>query len=395
MISRKTSIALAGLIGCVLLLGFAEKTERKPRVIFIGDSTVKNGSGDGRNSQWGWGDQIAQYFDTCRIAVVNKARGGRSSRTYISEGLWDETLNSIKAGDFVLIQFGHNDGSPVNDTLRARGSIKGIGEETEEIENLITKKHETVHTFGWYLRKYVADIKAKGATPIIVSPIPRDNFKDGKTIRNNTNYGEWAKQVAESENVPFIDLNERVAGEYDKIIAGFGQAVIDSCYFYGDHTHTSLTGARNKGCRPVLLTPVQRRSFDENGKIVNTHGEYPDAVRKLAADENLPLIDLHQKTKVLYEALGVGKSIAAFVHYPAGAYPGQKEALKDNTHFNAYGGYEVARCVVEGMRENNLADILRYLRPEVQRFNPQEPDDPATFSLPASPFTEIEKPEGN
>lgn len=242
---QKTITALAVLTGCLFLPSFTGlENNNKPQVIFIGDSTVKNGSGDGRNGQWGWGDQIAGYFDTARIDVVNRAIGGRSSRTFISEGRWENVLQTIRPGDFVLIQFGHNDGSPVNDTARARGTVRGIGEETEEIVNLITKKHETVHTFGWYLRKYVADTKAKGATPVIVSPVPRDNFKDGKTIRNNTNYGGWAKQVAESENVPFIDLNELVAAEYDRIIAESGQAVIDSCYFYGDHTHTSLTGAK-------------------------------------------------------------------------------------------------------------------------------------------------------
>ncbi|MDR1631622.1 MAG: rhamnogalacturonan acetylesterase, partial [Dysgonamonadaceae bacterium] len=218
--------------------------QQKPKALFIGDSTVKNGSGDGRNGQWGWGDQIACFFDTAKIDVVNRAIGGRSSRTFISEGRWENILQTIHPGDYILIQFGHNDGSPVNDTARARGTIKGIGEETEEIVNLITKKHEIVHTFGWYLRKYITDTKAKGATPIILSPVPRDNFRDGKTVRNSANYGGWAKQVAEAENVPFIDLNERVAGEYDKIAGKFGQAVIDSVYFYGDHTHTSLTGAK-------------------------------------------------------------------------------------------------------------------------------------------------------
>jgi lysophospholipase L1-like esterase len=140
---------------------------------------------------------------------------------------------------------------------------------------------------------------------------------------------------------------------------------------------------------------VQRRSFDGNSKIINTNGKYPNAIRKLAADENIPIIDLHQKTKVLYEALRSEKSITAFVHYPADAYPVQKEDLKDDTHFNAYGGYEVARCVVEGIRKNSLADILRHLRPEVQRLNPRKPNDLETFSLPVSPFTEIKKPDGN
>jgi lysophospholipase L1-like esterase len=176
--------------------------------------------------------------------VINRARGGRSSRTYISEGLWEEALKTLNKGDFVLIQFGHNDSSPINDTARARGTIKGIGNNSVEIDNLLNGKHETVYSFGWYLRRYVADIKAKGATPVLVSPIPRNNVKNGKIIRNSDNYGGWTRQVSESERVPFIDLNEMSASALDKILAKKGQSEIDTVYYKGDHTHTSLKGAR-------------------------------------------------------------------------------------------------------------------------------------------------------
>ena len=221
-----------------------EDTVLKPKVLLIGDSTVRCGSGRGDNGQWGWGDQLACHFDTGRIEVINQAIGGRSSRTFITEGLWDKTLSLLQAGDYLLIQFGHNDSSPLNDTSRARGTIKGIGDESEEIDNLITGKREVVHTYGWYLRTYVSEAKAKGVTPALISPIPRNTFVAGRIARNAGDYGGWAKRVAEAEGVPFIDLNERSATALEQIAETQGQAVIDSSYYAkDDHTHTALLGA--------------------------------------------------------------------------------------------------------------------------------------------------------
>src|SRR6266849_2440104 len=151
----------------------------------VGDSTANNNA----NGAQGWGDPFISYFDEKKINVLNRARGGRSSRTFITEGLWDKVLSEMKKGDFVLIQFGHNDAGAINDASRARGSLRGTGEETQEIDNLLTKKHEVVHTYGWYMHKYVADTKAKGATPIILSPIPRKIWKDGKVVRASGDYG--------------------------------------------------------------------------------------------------------------------------------------------------------------------------------------------------------------
>jgi lysophospholipase L1-like esterase len=145
--------------------------------------------GDGAGGQWGWGEPIAALFDRTKINVVNRAVGGLSSRTYLSGGQWERALALLKPGDFVVMQFGHNDEGAVNDTFRARGSIKGLGEESEEIDNLLTKKHEVVHSFGWYLRKFIADARAKGATPIVCSLVPRKIWKDGKIARNAEDYG--------------------------------------------------------------------------------------------------------------------------------------------------------------------------------------------------------------
>lgn len=191
-----------------------------PTLYLVGDSTMKNGT----PGQKGWGDEMAGYFDPKKINVVNEAIGGRSSRTYQNEGRWDALLGMIGKGDFVVIQFGHNDSGPLNEPLpvtpatRARGTIKGVGEETQEVDNVLTKKHEIVHSFGWYIRKYVTDAKEKGATPIVMSLVPRNSFKDGKVARSGDNgYGGWSKQTAETTGVVFVDHNEIIAEELEKI----------------------------------------------------------------------------------------------------------------------------------------------------------------------------------
>jgi lysophospholipase L1-like esterase len=148
-------------------------------------------------------------------------------------------LEEMKAGDVVIIQFGHNDGGAVNDTSRARGSLRGVGEETEEIDNLMTKRHEVVQTYGWYLRRYVADTRARGATPVIASHVPRNIPENGVFPRNLDTYAGWAAEVARAEGAAFIDLNELIAREYDAL----GPERV-APLFSGDHTHTSLEGAR-------------------------------------------------------------------------------------------------------------------------------------------------------
>ena len=196
-----------------------------PSLILIGDSTVRNGRDDGQGKgkglegQWGWGNPIAEYFDLSKVNVVNRAVGGLSSRTYLSSGRWAETLKHIKAGDVVMMQFGHNESSPVNDNSRARGTIRGIGNESEAIKNMLTGKDEVVYTYGWYLRHFINEIKARGTTPIVISPIPRKMWDEasGKVPRDKARYAGWAEQVARAEKVGFIDLNERAAAKYDEL----------------------------------------------------------------------------------------------------------------------------------------------------------------------------------
>jgi lysophospholipase L1-like esterase len=242
--SRRTLLVTRWFLTCFvlsLLCGVASAQDaganaKSPTLFLIGDSTVRNGAGDGANKQWGWGEPIAAYFDPTKITILNRARGGRSSRTFMTEGLWDQVVSAMKPGDFVLIQFGHNDGGAINDASRARGTIKGVGEEVEEIDNILTNKHEVVRTYGWYLRKYVADAKAKGATPVICSPVPRKIWKEERISRDQ--YARWAEEVAKAENVGFIDLNEIIARQYEAM----GAEKVEPL-FADERTHTTLTGA--------------------------------------------------------------------------------------------------------------------------------------------------------
>ena len=238
MRSNKKIIAIISA-ALILFSSFILLKKEKPVFYIIGDSTVKNGDGTGKNNQMGWGTVIDLFFDTTKISVRNHAIGGRSSRTFITEGRWDKILQTLRKGDYVIMQFGHNDASPLDDTARARGVIRGIGEDSTEIYNPIRKMKEVVHTYGWYMRRYVKETKAKGAIPIICSLIPRNNWKDNKVVRSSDSWGLWAKQVAEQEGAYFIDLNELIAAKYDEM----GQAAVKS-FFQVDNTHTNLDGAK-------------------------------------------------------------------------------------------------------------------------------------------------------
>jgi len=198
----KITFMLFVLLGLTTLVHAQPKT---PTLFIIGDSTVKTPT----EGQQGWGDPIAELFDQKRIRVENRARGGRSSRTFQTEGLWDQVLSELKAGDYVLMQFGHNDASPVNDNSRARGVLRGTGPESQEVDNQLTGQHETVYTYGAYLRGYIAEIRAVGATPVVCSPVIRKRWEaDGlKVQRAGGNYAAWAAEVAKQEGVAFIDLN--------------------------------------------------------------------------------------------------------------------------------------------------------------------------------------------
>jgi rhamnogalacturonan acetylesterase len=211
-----------------------------PTLFLIGDSTVRNGTaGNGAGGVWGWGKPIADLFDTKWINVQNRAWGGTSSRSFLASGRWEKVLGDVKPGDFVIMQFGHNDNGSVGNDPRARATLRGNGEETQEV-TLPSGEKEFVHTFGWYLRKYIADTKAKGATPIVCSLIPRNDWSGGKVIRSVNSHGQWAREAAQAGGTQFIDLNSFVAARYDQL----GQDKVTKEFFVSEHTHTSWEGAK-------------------------------------------------------------------------------------------------------------------------------------------------------
>ncbi|MDT7838875.1 rhamnogalacturonan acetylesterase [Aquabacterium sp. OR-4] len=220
---------------------------RLPSVLLIGDSTVRNGRDDGQGlgpaGQWGWGHVLARYLDPARVNLVNRAIGGLSSRTYRSGGHWARTQAFVKRGDLVLIQFGHNDSSPVNDDQRARGTLRGTGDEQQAITNRLTGQPETVLTYGAYLRAYLAEIRALGATPVLCTPVPRQRRDEqGRTLRGIGSYASWAAEVAREQRVALIDLDAEVAARYDAL----GPAVVAQLFPRStpeERVHTNWAGA--------------------------------------------------------------------------------------------------------------------------------------------------------
>lgn len=231
-----------------------------------------------------WGQMLPRWFDE-HVAVANYAESGETASTFIAVGRLKKILSLVKAGDYIFVEFGHND---------QKQRFAGAG--------------------AWY------------------------NFSTTLKI--------------------FVDE------------------------------------ARQRGAIPVFVTPTQRRSFDSNGKIQETHGDYPDAMRAVAAREQVPLIELHDMTRTFYETLGEEQSKHAFVHYPANSFPNQPQALADNTHFNPYGAYEISKMVIEGMKTNHFP-FLKYLRNDYTPFNPAQPDRFERFHWVNAPSSEALKPDGN
>ncbi|MBD5357836.1 MAG: rhamnogalacturonan acetylesterase [Bacteroides sp.] len=258
----------------------AEEGDSVTTVFLCGDSTVV----DQTYEPWAsWGQMIPAWFDS-NIAVANNAESGEKTSSFLSSGRLDKVLSMAKPGDWIIIEFGHND---------QKETQPGAG--------------------AWY------------------------NFTTNLKV--------------------FLDR------------------------------------ARAAQLNPVLITPTARRIFDDNGKIKDTHLDYPDAMRAFAERNNVPIIDLNVMTKILYESLGTEDSKKAFVHYPANRFPGQEKALADNTHFNPFGAVEVAKCVSQGLREN-VPELAKHLTLK-ETFNPSIPDNPDNFKWYQTPFIHIEKPLGD
>lgn len=211
----------------------------KPVVFITGDSTVKN-EDKNKDGMWGWGSQAYTVFNNKKITCVNAAKAGRSTRTYLNEGRWDRVYNSLQPGDFVLIQFGHNDIGGI-DKDKERGVIASADDTCHVYKSALTGQYELVYSFGWYLKKFIQDVREKGATPILVSLTPRNEWTNGKIERRNDTYGKWYRQVAEETGVDFLDLHNITADYLDKKCGSKEKA---SEYFNHDHTHSSLKGAQ-------------------------------------------------------------------------------------------------------------------------------------------------------
>jgi rhamnogalacturonan acetylesterase len=218
-----------------------------PTVFIVGDSTARN------QADLGWGDHFAPFFDTARINVANRAIAGRSSRTYIREGHWAGVLAEMKPGDYVLLQMGHNDGGSLGGS-KPRGSLKGLGDETQDV-TLPDGTVETVHTYGWYMRKFIADTRAKQATPLLLSLTIRNIWHVGpdgsEHIERDMGYDAELRQLASEEHVAFIDVANVEADRLEAL----GQQKT-AALFPIDHTHTSAPGAELVA--QCVVTALQR-----------------------------------------------------------------------------------------------------------------------------------------
>lgn len=276
----KLSLEFNGKRPCLAALEI-KPAEEVVSIYLAGNSTVV----DQEYEPWAaWGQMIPRFFGP-GVVVANYAESGEALKSFVAEKRLEKIMSLIKPGDYLFIEFAHNDQKP------------------------------------------------------------------------GPSYAE-----------PFSSYKEQLK------------------FFIGE--------ARKRGAQPVLITSMHRRRFDAAGKIINTLEAYPEAVRQTAMEEGVPYIDLHNMSRLFYEALGPEESKKAFVHYPAGAFPGQDQALKDDTHFSTYGAYQLAKCVVEGIKANELS-LVRFLRPDLQPYNPAFPDLPAQWSLPPSPNVKVLKPDGN
>jgi rhamnogalacturonan acetylesterase len=226
-----------------------------PTLFIVGDSTARN------QADLGWGDHIAHYFDTTKINIANRARAGRSSRSYYNEGLWNAVLAEMKPGDYVIIQMGHNDGgttTPQTDA-KARSSYKGLGDETVDYPlpkpfttgPLAGQTTETIHTYGWYIRKYIADTRAKHATPILMSVTIRNVWTPDANgtprIERDMGYDVEITQLAKDMNVLYADM---ATVEADRLEALGPERT--ATLFPIDHTHTSAEGAERNAESVVI-----------------------------------------------------------------------------------------------------------------------------------------------
>ncbi len=248
----------AALVDCLADISLpttgVKRQAGKPVLFLCGDSTVKNEDRD-PDGMWGWGSQAAEVFDTTKITIVNCAQAGRSCRSYLREGRWDRVYYDLQPGDFVLIQFGHNDTGSEIDHGKARNEISGTADSSHvfRVRTDDEVRNEVVYTFGWYLHKMIDDTRQREAIPIIVSLTPRNEWHEGRIERRNDSYGQWYRDEANWMGVELLDLHNLSADALEAI----GQEGAKE-YYNHDHTHTSLKGASlNAQCIAAGLRQLQ------------------------------------------------------------------------------------------------------------------------------------------
>jgi lysophospholipase L1-like esterase len=253
-----------------------------PTFYIVGDSTVRSG-GTGAGL-WGWGERVTPFFDTNKINVVNRAIGGRSARTFFTEGRWQKVAEALQPGDFVIIQFGHNDQGRIGDPAsKHRADGKGLGDETVE-DTLADGTKELVHTFGWYMTRFVTDAKARGATVILCSPIPhKQSWEKG---RDFVNVAGWDEAVARNQGALYFDLTMVITDAYRKI----GAEKV-ATFFADKGTHTSDAGAQfNAACVIAGLKSLPGnplgKYLSEKGRAVEVFQPETKTISRVSTHEN-------------------------------------------------------------------------------------------------------------
>jgi lysophospholipase L1-like esterase len=234
------------MVGVPLSMANVKREEGKPVVFICGDSTVKNEDKADHTGMWGWGSLAKTVFDTLKITVSNQAIPGRSTRKFLNDGRWERVYNSLQPGDFVLLQFGHND---IGDMTSKKGrAVIASAQDTCHVYQIEDDgRYELIYSFGWYLKKFIDDVREKGATPVLLSLTPRNEWPNGKIERRDDSYGRWYRDVVAETGVDFVDIHNISADFLDK---KFASKDPEKCkqkaavYFNHDHTHTSYLGAQ-------------------------------------------------------------------------------------------------------------------------------------------------------
>ena len=233
------------MVGVELHLANVKREAGNPVVFICGDSTVKNIDQADHSGMWGWGSLAKTVFDTTKIVVTNQAIPGRSTRKFINDGRWERVYNSLQPGDFVLLQFGHNDIGNLTD--KKGRAVIASAQDTCHVYQIEGDGHyELIYSFGWYLKKMIDDVREKGATPILLSLTPRNEWPGGHIERRDDSYGRWYREVVEQTGVDFIDIHNISADFLDKKFASRDPEKSKqkaAVYFNHDHTHTSYQGA--------------------------------------------------------------------------------------------------------------------------------------------------------